>query len=164
MSREEEVLRGLAGSIGTVLGVTGWFTIEQKETDHFAALTDEWDAMHNDPNWAKRSEWGGTIVHGFHVLSRTYSFLKEATDLPVVTTEHAHALNYGVDRVRFLNPLHVGRRARDVITLLGVEERKPGHFRVQTRHTVEIEGETEPFMIADTICMFALRQPAEPQT
>ena len=54
--------------VGTEVGVTDWFTIEQKMADVFGALTGNPDAMHNDPEWAKHSPWGGTIAHGLNVL------------------------------------------------------------------------------------------------
>lgn len=132
ISREKELLDGLAGKVGETLGTTDWFAISQEEADSFARLTDEWDPMHNEPKWAEQSEWGGTIAHGFHILSKTFSFVKEATGLPVVTNENVHALNYGIDRVRFIRPLPIGRRARCAISLSGVNGgAKPGRWAAQ---------------------------------
>ncbi|MGY8997006.1 MAG: MaoC/PaaZ C-terminal domain-containing protein, partial [Alphaproteobacteria bacterium] len=62
--------------------VSDWMTIEQADTDLFAKLTDDEDPMHNDPQWAATTHWGGTIVQAAHVLSLGVG---QVTSLPVQT-------------------------------------------------------------------------------
>jgi acyl dehydratase len=157
MTPELELFASLKAKLGQELAVTDWFTIDQASEDVFARLTDEWDPMHNEPGWAKTGPWGGTIVHGFHVLCRVHSDLREYVGLPLLTNERVYALNYGLDRVRFIGPLRVGQRARSHILLERIEERKPGQFVVKTVHTVEAEGEARPFMVAEVLTAFELR-------
>jgi acyl dehydratase len=63
------------------------------------------------------------------------------------------ALNYGADKVRFINPVKAGARIRDHVTLIAVESKGPGRTLMTTRHTVEIEGEEKPALVADTLAM-----------
>jgi acyl dehydratase len=68
-------------------------------------------------------------------------------------------LNYGADRVRFITPVKAGARIRDHITLVNVEDKGSGRVLVTSRHTVEIEGEEKPALVADTLAML-LGQPS----
>lgn len=157
MKPEIELFQRLKGRVGEEVAITGWFVIEQANEDIFARLTDEWDPMHNEPEWANAGPWGGTIVHGFHVLCRVHSDLREYVGLPLLTNERIYALNYGLDRVRFITPLRVGHRARSRIRLDRIDERKPGQFLVKTTHTVEAEGEVRPCMVAEVLTAFGMR-------
>jgi acyl dehydratase len=60
-------------------------------------------------------------------------------------------INYGLDKVRFLNPVRTGSRIRARFELLSVEEKKPGQVLLKHRATVEIEGEEKPAMIAESL-------------
>ena len=68
-------------------------------------------------------------------------------------------LNYGADHVRFITPVKAGARIRDHITLVNVEDKGGGRVLVTSRHTVEIEGEEKPALVADTLAML-LGQPS----
>lgn len=157
MTPEQVLFIALQGKVGETIAVTDWFTIDQASEDSFARLTDEWDPMHNEPDWAKAGPWGSTIVHGFHVLCRVHSDLREYVGLPLLTNDRVYALNYGLDRVRFISPMRVGQRARSHIRLEKIDERKPGQYLVKTVHTVEAEGEERPFMVAEVLTAFELR-------
>jgi acyl dehydratase len=160
MMRGQEVFDDLMRRVGETIAVTDWWSLTQTGEDEFARLTDEWDPMHNDPDWAAAGPWGGTIVHGFHVLCRVHSDLREYAGLPLLTGDNVWALNYGLDRVRFISPLRVGQRARTRIDLASVEERQPGEFLVKTVHTVEPEGSERPFMVAEVLTLFQFRRAA----
>ncbi len=156
MTPEEELFAELESKVGEEVAVTDWFSIDQEGADAFGNLTDDWDPMHNDPEWGRNGPWGGTIAHGYHVVSLLSSFLKHALNLPVLTNERVYALNYGLDKVRFLTPLRIGKRARSHIVLSGIREKRPREFLVKTTHTIEIEGEDKPFMVAEALSLYVM--------
>lgn len=156
MTPEQRLFDDLQGKVGEEIATSDWFVVDQQSADTFGNLTDDWDPMHNEPEWGRNGPWGGTIAHGFHVLSLTSSLNKHAAGLPVLTNERVYALNYGLDRVRFISPLRIGKRARSHIVLKDVREKRPGEFLVKTEHTVEIEGEAKPFMVAETLTLYVL--------
>lgn len=155
---EEKLFDELKEQIGQEVAVTDWFSIDQENADTFGNMTDDWDPMHNDPEWGRKGPWGGTIAHGYHVLAMTSSFLKHAVGLPVLTNERFYALNYGLDRVRFISPLRIGKRARSHVVLKEVREKRPREYLVKTEHTVEIEGEERPFMVAECISLYVAHE------
>ena len=91
--------------------VSDWIMNEQADTDLVAKLTDDEDPMHNDPQWAATTHWGGTIVQATHILSLGVG---QETLLPIKTVSDGghYALNYGYDRVRVISPLRVGHPFR----------------------------------------------------
>ena len=74
-------------------------------------------------------------------------------ELGIVPDGVTQALNYGLDRVRFLAPVKAGARIRTRVVLLAVEPQDKGRVFLKTQHTVEIEGETRPAMIAQTLAL-----------
>ena len=58
------------------------------------------------------------------------------------------AVNYGLDRVRFLAPVKSGKRVRGHFTLEGADEKAPGQLLLKHQVTVEIEGEDKPALTA----------------
>jgi acyl dehydratase len=156
MAPEERLFETLKRKVGKEVGVTDWFSISQMEADMFGPLTCDWDPMHNDPEWAKTSPWGNTIAHGFHLLSLISWFNKAAAGLPILSNERVYALNYGLDRVRFISPFRIGKRARDHVSLTAITEKRPGEFLVKTTHKVIVEGEAKPAMIAEHLALFVV--------
>lgn len=146
---EVDTFRELKSSVGSTLGVTDWFVVSQRDADLYSALIDDWDVMHNDPEWAT-PRFGGTIAHGLYVVSLLPKFMKAIdSPIPVIATPTASTLNYGFDRIRFVSPLRIDQRARDSVVLADVTEKKPGDFLVRTTHTIEKEGEETPHIVAD---------------
>jgi acyl dehydratase len=143
--------------VGQELFVSDWLEIRQVDVDVFAALTRDWDYMHNDPAWARdKGPWGTTIAHGFYLLSLVSHFHGLA-GFPTLATEDEYVLNYGLDRVRFTEPVLVGDRVRMRFRVLGIDQRKPGRELVRTQAIVETErcGD-RPHMIAEslTLCVY----------
>lgn len=64
------------------------------------------------------------------------------------------AINYGLNKVRFLTPVKVGSRIRNRATLKSVEEKGGGRVLITTENTVEIEGEDKPAMVAESLAIF----------
>ena len=140
--------------VGQELGVTAWMTIDQERINQYADFTGDHQWIHVDVERARReSPFGSTIAHGFLTLSLAASWQYELGILPVGVSE---ALNYGLEQVRFLAPVKVGARIRDRVVLVAVEPRGEGRLLLKTRNTIEIEGETRPALIAETLSLLLL--------
>ncbi len=147
-------LSTITNFVGQELGVTAWMTIDQERINQFADFTGDHQWIHVDVERARReSPYGSTIAHGFLTLSLAASWQYEIGIVPAGVSE---ALNYGLERVRFLAPVNVGARIRDRVELLAVEPKGKSRLLVKTRNTIEIEGETRPALIADTLSLLLL--------
>jgi acyl dehydratase len=131
--------------LGHEVGVSGWITIDQARIDAFAEATEDRQFIHGDPADAALTPFGGTIAHGFLTLSLLSRMGAEAMLIPDGVTM---AVNYGLDRVRFLAPVRSGKRVRGRFTLDSVEEKAPGQWLMRHVVTVEIEGEEKPALTA----------------
>jgi acyl dehydratase len=131
--------------VGQEIGISSWLTIDQARIDAFAEATEDRQFIHVDPAAAAQTPFGGTIAHGFLSLSLLSRMGAEAMLIP----EGAKmAVNYGLDRVRFVAPVKSGRRVRGRFTLDSVEEKAPGQALMRHIVTVEIEGEEKPALTA----------------
>src|SRR4029453_11954847 len=151
MALEGYSLRTIAAFVGRPLGVTDWVVIEQKRIDQFAEYTDDQQWIHVDVERATReSAFGSTVAHGYLTLALLARFPYE---VGLVPGDASQAFNYGLDRVRFMTPVRAGARVRDRVTLLTAEERGPGRVLVKAQHTIEVEGEDKPAMVAEALAM-----------
>ena len=141
----------LPSLVGSELGVSDWLLIEQDRVNAFADATLDHQFIHVDPEKAALTPFGGTIAHGFLTLSLLPHFL-EAASIPVEGT--LMAINYGTDKVRFLQPVKVGQRVRARSELASVDEKRPGQWLLKQNVTVEIEGEEKPAMVAEFLMMY----------
>jgi len=131
--------------IGTEVGVSGWLTIDQPRIDAFADATEDRQFIHVDPEAAAQSPFGGTVAHGFLSLSMLSRMAAEAMLIP---DNVKMAVNYGLDRVRFIAPVRSGKRIRGRFTLDSIEEKAPGQLLLRHGVTVEIEGVDKPALTA----------------
>lgn len=146
-------LAEFADAAGTEIGVSEWVEITQSRIDRFADATDDHQWIHVDPERARRELDGPTIAHGFLTLSLIPRFLYEVLEIESV----AHSINYGTDKVRFLNRVPVGAKLRGRLHLdRTVIDGKS--VRSHTTVTVEIEGEEKPALVAQTITLFYERE------
>lgn len=151
MALEGFTLANIADFVGKELGVSDWVTVDQQRIDAFAACTGDDQWIHVDVERAAReSPFGGTIAHGYLTLSLLPMMQYQVGVLPSGITA---ALNYGSDKVRFIAPVRAGKRVRDHITLVSAEDKGGGRILLTTRHSIEIEGEEKPAMVADTLAM-----------
>jgi len=139
--------------IGQDNGTSDWVLIDQAKVNLFADATDDHQWIHVDVENAKKGPFGGTIAHGFLILSLTALFGSSSKYLP---ESMKMVLNYGLNKVRFINPVPVGSRVRSKMIISGVEEKDGGRLLVTTTHTIEIEGQDKPACIAETLAMFML--------
>ena len=135
----------IRAKVGQTVGVSDWIEVGQDRISEFAEATEDRQFIHTDPEAATQTPFGGTIAHGFlslSLLSRMGSEVLLAPDGVKM------ALNYGLDRVRFLAPVRSGKRVRGRFTLDSAEEKAPGQILFRYTVTVEIEGEDKPALTA----------------
>lgn len=145
-------LAELSRTVGEEIGVSSWMTLDQARIDAFAAATDDHQFIHVDPERARaETPFGGTIAHGFLTLSMLSAMSFET--LPAIA-EQAFGINYGLDKVRFMAPVHSGERVRGRFHLKEVRRRGAEMVMMRYTVTVEIEGKPKPALVADwlTIC------------
>jgi len=138
-------LDDIRANIGTEIGVSDWITVDQQRIDQFAETTEDRQFIHIDPAAAAQTPFGGTIAHGFLSLSL---LSRMAADVMQVPDSTMMAVNYGLDRVRFIAPVRAGSRVRGRFTLDAVEDKAPGQLLLRHTVTVEIEKQPKPALTA----------------
>ena len=126
-----------------------WFRIDQDRIDAFAEATEDRQWIHVDPERAASGPFGATIAHGYLTLSlipRLTAGLVEVGGTDMV-------VNYGLDKVRFLQPVTAGSRVRASSTITSAETTSQG-TRAGVTVTIEIEGASRPALVANTIALF----------
>ena len=137
---------------GLEVGVSDWLLISQEHINKFANLTHDHQWIHVDVERAKKEMPGGiTIAHGYLTLSMipamTAGFL-EFTNLKM-------GINYGLNRVRFTNMVAVDSRIRARSVVKTVRQRSEA-IQLIGETSVEIEGESKPACIVETVSFFHL--------
>jgi acyl dehydratase len=139
--------------VGEEIGVSGWIAIDQARIDAFADATEDRQFIHVDVAAAAQTPFGGTVAHGFLSLSLLSRMGAERMLLP---EGMKMAVNYGLDRVRFLAPVRSGSRVRGRFTLDSVEEKAAGQLLLRHVVTVEIEGEEKPALTAVWLALIVI--------
>ncbi|MCA8868757.1 MAG: MaoC family dehydratase [Rhodobacteraceae bacterium] len=148
-----EELKAMAGQDA---GHSEWMKIDQDRINKFAEVTEDYQFIHIDhKRAAAETPFGSTIAHGFLTLSLLSYLNKEV--LPELKNK-IMTFNYGLNKVRFLNPVKVGSRIRSKVELQSVEDKPGGRYLCQYRATVEIEGEETPALIAEQLAMHVIRE------
>ena len=139
----------MAAYAGKELGKSDWLTVDQEMIDRFAEATGDHQWIHVDVERARREMPGGkTIAHGYLTLS----LIPRLTQSIVRIRKRSRGINYGSNKVRYLNPVKAGSRVRLVQGLKAAEPIEGGQ-RLIFDMTVEIEGEERPALIAETIAL-----------
>lgn len=146
-------LDDITARIGTQIGVSGWIMLDQARIDKFADATEDHQFIHVDPEAAAKTMFGGTIAHGFLTLSL---LSRMAADVMLVPENTKLAVNYGLNRVRFIAPVRAGSRVRGTFTLTNIEERGEGQLLMHHNVLVEIEGSDKTALTADWIGLLVL--------
>lgn len=145
------ILAHIRELVGRELGVSEWQTVDQQRIDQFAACTGDHQWIHVDVERARQeSPLGGTIAHGYLTLSLIARSIHDLVVRPLGVTQ---ALNYGLERTRFIAPVKSGARVRTRIKLVSAEDKGDGRTLLRTENTVEIEGESKPALIAGALVM-----------
>ena len=143
----------LESHIGEEVGVSDWFEVTQERINQFAEATNDHQFIHVDPEMAKATPWGTTIAHGYLTLSLlTYlqaDYMPEGLQM---------AINYGADKVRFMEavPVNSKIRARNVLT--DVQYKRNGRWLLKTTCTIEIEGKDKPAAIVEALAMYVVSE------
>lgn len=140
----------IRGRVGQEVGASGWLTVGQDRIEAFADATEDRQFIHVDPQAAAQTPFGGTIAHGFLTLSLLSRMGAETILIP---DNVRMVVNYGLDRVRFLAPVHSGSRVRGRFTLEAVEEKAPGQILLRHEVVVEIEDEDRPALLAQWLTL-----------
>jgi len=135
----------IRAKVGDEIGISSWLTVDQDRIHAFAEATEDRQFIHTDSDAAAQTPFGGTIAHGFLSLSLLSRMGAEVMLFPPGLKM---AVNYGLDRVRFLAPVKSGKRVRGRFTLDSVEEKAPGQLLFRHTVTVEIEDEEKPALTA----------------
>lgn len=141
----------LQDHVGEVVGESEWIEITQENVNKFADVTVDPQFIHVDEKRAAETPFGGTIAHGFLSLSMLTFFAQSGGGISVEGS--IMGINYGLNKVRFIHPVRVGKRIRGKITLLDAIEKKPNQFQITQEVVVEIEGVDKPALIAEWITM-----------
>ena len=137
--------------VGRELGMSDWLTVSQDRIDQFAACTGDRQWIHVDVERAKReSPFGAPVAHGYLTLSLVAAMV---TELGVIPPDAASALNYGLDKVRFMAPVKAGARVRLRASLASAEAQEGGRLLLKLKTTLEIENEAKPALVAELLCM-----------
>lgn len=154
MMAATHTLEELRARVGTELGVSQWFRVDQSLIDEFGHSTKDLDELHVNPEWAAReTPYGGTIAFGFWTLSMLTHFSHEIGMWP---TDVAYALNYGLDRVRWIQPVKVGSRIRMRCSIADLADRGDDRVLIRTHILIEIEDEPRPALTAEWLGLFVL--------
>lgn len=132
--------------IGQEIAVSDWVTITQERINQFAEATGDHQWIHVDVERAKSSPFKSTIAHGFLTLSLVPLFSQECVKMPSVKM----GVNYGLNKVRFPNPVPAGARLRGRFTVKDVED-IPGGIQLTLLATIEIEGADKPACVAESV-------------
>lgn len=144
----------LADYVGKEVGLTDWFEIDQQRINRFAEATEDYQYIHVDPDRAAQTPFGSTIAHGFLTLSLLSMF--SSNNGGIKLKDAVMSINYGLDKVRFVSPVRVGKRIRARFTLMEASEKQPRRYLLKHKVTVEIEGEDKPALIAEWLGMTVL--------
>ncbi len=136
---------------GAEIGVSEWILIDQSKIDDFAKVTQDDQFIHVNPERAKNeTDFGGTIAHGFLVLSLASKF---SLDVLGQNSQKSVSINYGFDKVRFISPVLANSLVRGRFNLKRVDINRPTELRQIYDLSIEIKGLDRPAIIAEWITL-----------
>lgn len=137
----------LAEMGGRGLGSSPWLRISQPRIDRFADATDDHQWIHVDPEQAAEGPFGTTIAHGYLTLSLVPWMLDEVLEV----SDQVRGTNYGLERVRFTNPVPVESEIRLKAALASAERRHDDGVKFTVDLTVEIKGQERPALMGQAV-------------
>jgi len=144
-------LADLKDLTGQTLGTSSWIEVPQLRIDQFAEATEDRQWIHVDPERARQEgPFGGPIAHGYLILSLVIPMWNEILTVDSV----GMAINYGLNRVRFTQPVPAGSRVRLVAKLDALEDLPKGGAQLTVGGTIEIEGTERPAVVFEAIYRF----------
>ena len=147
MKNIEKLIQNYHGKIGNELGKSSWFLIDQGMIDKFASLTMDSQFIHIDPERAKlETPFGSTIAHGFLILSLSTKFALEALEPP---KNEKMSINYGFNKIRFINPVRCNDLVRGVFILKDIKQRSEKEILFHYELSTEIKNKKKPALICE---------------
>jgi acyl dehydratase len=138
--------------VGQELAVTDWFNITQERVQQFADATLDHQWIHIDVERARReSPFGAPIAHGFLTLSLLSHLMHEAIE---IKQGLRLAVNYGLNRVRFISPVRVGSNIRARMALQSLKDVPPNGMEAVFNATIEVEGGDKPCCVAEWVVRY----------
>ena len=151
---KEVSLEQLKAEIGGEERISSWLMIDQDRINRFADVTGDHQFIHLDEaRAAEETPFGGTIAHGFLSLSLLVTL---SHDVALNLKGTRMAINYGFEKIRFLNPVRSGKRVRAHFKTVEVYEKSPGNVLIKTGVSLEIEGEERPALVAEWLGLTVL--------
>ena len=151
-SKAEQAYELFKAAIGQPEGTGDWVQIDQDRINTFADVTEDHQFIHVDPEAAAQmSPWKVPIAHGFLTLSLLTHLSSSIPQPPERFDGVVMGINYGFEKVRFVNPVKVGSRIRATSSLAAVDLKDANNLQVTRTVTVEIEGEDKPALVADWV-------------
>ena len=144
-----ENLTELKNSEGAFLGSSDWLIITQEMINGFAKSTLDFQWIHTEPERAKHTPFAGTIAHGFLTLSLAAKFLEDILKISSVKM----GINYGLNKVRFINVVPVNSRLRMSATIKSVEDFSNNGVKITIDAVIEIEGQTKPACVMEWLVL-----------
>lgn len=135
------------------IGFSVWFEITQDRINAFADCTEDHQWIHIDADKARKSALGSTVAHSYLLLSLLMHFNLQNE---IFKAPFKMVVNYGLNRVRFLNPVRPGDRIRNRAVLAKVTKKGFRKVLVQVDNTIEIEGQTKPALVAEALALIFL--------
>lgn len=145
---ERLTLTEIVAYTGQELGKSEWLCIDQQRVDAFADCTDDRQWIHVDPERSAAGPYGRTVVHGLLLLSLIPHLSR---NIALIPHGAVMAVNYGVNRARFIRPVPVGSEIRDTIVQLSVTDKGDGKILLTNQHTLHIRGEAVPACVVEML-------------
>ena len=145
--------RKLKAFVDKEIGLSDWFVVDQDRIDAFAACSEDRQWIHIDPGKAAKSRLGGTVAHGFLMLSLLPHFIEA---IPLFQLKYKMAVNYGLDKVRFIAPVRSGARIRNRAVLKEIRKRGFRKILLKIENRLEIEGEEKPAALTELLVLVYL--------
>jgi acyl dehydratase len=147
-----ESLDALKQMVGQEVAVTDWFTMTQDRIQQFADATLDHQWIHVDVERAKReSPFKAPIAHGFLTLSLLAHFMEQAV---TIQQKFSLAVNYGMNKMRFVSPVKVEARIRARFVLAATRDVEPRGLEAQYNATIEVEGSEKPACVAEWLVRY----------
>ena len=143
--------------VGEEVGASSWIVVDQTMITGFGMVTLDPEPLHVDPEWAaKYSPYGGTIAFGFLTMSLLTAMIRDAMGIREYTTgpPEGHYLNYGIDKLRLLQPIPVDSRVRGRFRVIGNRVDEKGRNIVTFNCEVEVEGSDRPALVAEWLSIY----------
>jgi acyl dehydratase len=145
--------RKIKALLGKEIDLSEWKAISQDRINAFAECTEDRQWIHVDEELARRGPLGGTVAHGLLILSLLPEILQK---IPLFRLKYRWVVNYGANRIRFINPVRSGSRIRNRAVLKAMERKGFRRILLTIENTVEIEGENKPALVAELLAMVFL--------